>query len=61
MPLDANANQKGGPPDPYPSPNQPLPARNMSGIGKGPQPEDTSNNIGVREQELRTRMYRGEK
>jgi len=46
---------KGGPPDPYPTPNAPVPARNMTGIGKGPWPEDTS---GVIEKDARAKAYR---
>ena len=58
MPTDSNANQKGGPPENYPLPNQPLPAQNMEGIGKPPPDKDTSENIGVREKDARTKAYR---
>ena len=56
MPIDPNANQKGGPPDPYPSPNSPVPAQNMSGIGKPPEPIDTTK--GAIEKDARAKAYR---
>ncbi len=59
--MPAELNQKGGPPEPYPPPNPQLPTPNMTGIGKPPPPEDTSHNRGVREKNVRTRMYRGGK
>jgi hypothetical protein len=60
MPIGSQANHKGGPPTPYPLPNSPLPAQNMTGVGKVPPPEDTSGSKGVQEKDARTRMYRGE-
>jgi hypothetical protein len=58
MPVDHNANQKGGPPDPYPLPNPPLPAQDMTGIGKPPEPEDTSGDVGAIEKDARAKAYR---
>jgi hypothetical protein len=36
MPIDPNANHKGGPPDPYSLPRPQVPAQDMTGIGKVP-------------------------
>jgi hypothetical protein len=56
--LPAEPNQKGGPPDPYPLPNPQLLTPSMEGIGKPPEPTDTSNNVGVREKDAREKAYR---
>jgi hypothetical protein len=56
MPVDNKAIQKGGPP-PLPMKPSPPPARDMTGVGKGPWPKDT-NIGGVTEKDARTRAYR---
>jgi len=62
MPVDHNANQKGGPPDPYPLPNPQVPTRDMTGIGKvpitGTSNPPTTDNSGVSEKEARAKAYR---
>ena len=54
--IPAEPNQKGGVPSPYPSPNQPPPAQDMGGIGKGPWPSDTTK--GASEKDARAQAYR---
>jgi hypothetical protein len=56
--MPAEPNQKGGTPEPYPLPQRPTLTPDMTGIGTGAPPEDTSNNIGVREKDARTIAYR---
>lgn len=56
MPVDQNANHKGGPPTPYPMPNAAPPAQNMTGIGKGPWPIDATK--GAIEKDARAKAYR---
>jgi hypothetical protein len=53
--MPAIANQKGGPPEPYPLQ---LLTLDMTGIGKSPPPIDTSKNVGVIEKDARTKAYR---
>ena len=53
--MPALPNQKGGV-GPLPMPGR-IPTPNMTGIGK-PPPPTTSKNVGVREKDARSRIYR---
>ena len=56
MPIDPNANHKGGVPSDYPLPQPQLLTPSMEGIGAMPLPPDTTK--GVIEKDVRAKAYR---